>query len=235
MEKVVPLPKVLARSRNPSWLLTMLMRVERPRPVPLPTSYVLLKATDTGSGIPPEILHRIFEPFFTTKEVGKGTGLGLSTLISIVKSHQGFLDLASTVGKGTTFSIYFPASQVTALAAPEAPRLETLRGHGECILVVDDEAAIRDMAQAALTLHGYEVVTAKNGSEAISACVQHPEKFAVILMDMMMPVMSGTLAIRALKRKYPRLLFICMSGLIDRKSTRLNSSHLRLSRMPSSA
>ena len=180
-----------------------------------PGPYVLLKATDTGSGIPPEILHRIFEPFFTTKEVGKGTGLGLSTLISIVKSHQGFLDLASTVGKGTTFSIYFPASQVTALAAPEAPRLETLHGHGECILVVDDEAAIRDMAQAALTLHGYEVVTAKNGSEAISACVQHPEKFAVILMDMMMPVMSGTLAIRALKRKYPRLLFICMSGLMQ--------------------
>src|SRR2546422_8430144 len=112
-----------------------------------PAKYVLLSVSDTGTGIPPEIIEKIFEPFFTTKEIGKGTGLGLSTVISIIKSHGGFLDLKSEVGKGTTFNVYLPAADTPA-ALPSAPTSELdLWGKGETILVVDDEPAVLDVTR----------------------------------------------------------------------------------------
>ena len=175
-------------------------------------SYLLLSASDTGTGMPPEVMKKIFEPFFTTKEVGKGTGLGLSTTITIVKNHGGVLDLESTVGKGTTFKIYLPADPSASLAAPEAPDRSKLRGRDELILIVDDEPAVREMAQATLIQNGYRVACAANGSEALAACSESKENISLVLMDMMMPVMGGSMALRLLRRQHPAIKPIAMSG-----------------------
>ena len=147
------------------------------------TSHVRFSVRDTGTGIPDEVREKIFEPFFTTKEVGKGTGLGLSTVITIVKNHGGLLDLKSEVGRGTTFSIYLPAAQ-DAVAAAEAPvNAEELRGGGELVLVVDDEPAIRELVATALMDHGYGVVTANNGAEAIELYDGMSDRIAVLVTD----------------------------------------------------
>ena len=177
-----------------------------------PGPYLLLSATDTGTGMPPEVLQKIFEPFFTTKEVGKGTGLGLSTTITIIKNHHGVLDVESTVGKGTTFKIYLPADPSATVAAVEAPDRAKLRGRDELILVVDDEPAVREMAQATLIQNGYRVACAANGSEALAACSDSKEKISLVLMDMAMPVMSGSMALRMMRRQHPAIKPVAMSG-----------------------
>jgi len=155
---------------------------------------------------------RAFEAFYTTKDVGKGTGLGLSTTLTIIKNHRAVLDVESTVGKGTTFKIYLPADPSASLAEPEAPDRQKLRGRNELVLVVDDEPAVREMAQAALTQNGYRVVCAGNGSEALAACSEAREKISLVLMDIMMPVMSGTTALRMLRRQHPAIKPVAMSG-----------------------
>src|SRR5207237_3890225 len=104
-----------------------------------PIPYVLISVQDSGTGIPPEIIDRIFEPFFTTKEIGKGTGLGLSTVQSIIKSHGGFLDLQSQVGKGTSFNVHLPAAETSTAPAATATNTSNLLGQGETVLIVDDE------------------------------------------------------------------------------------------------
>ena len=177
-----------------------------------PGQYLLLSAADTGTGMPPEVLQKIFEPFFTTKEVGKGTGLGLSTTLTIVKNHHGVLDVESTVGKGTTFKIYLPADPSASVAATEAPDRNKLQGRGELVLVVDDEPAVREIAQSALTANGYRVACAANGSEALTACSESREKIALVLMDMQMPVMGGSMALRMMRRQHPAIKPVAMSG-----------------------
>lgn len=179
-----------------------------------PIRYVLLAVTDTGTGIPPEIIDKIFEPFFTTKEIGKGTGLGLSTVISIIKSHGGFLDLQSTVGKGTSFNVYLPAAEaaVAAAAAPLAP--ETLRGEGETIMVVDDEPSVLELTKQLLQHFGYKVVTAIHGADAVALFPQYKDKIKVVIIDMMMPVMDGPTAIRAIRQMQPAIQVIAISGLM---------------------
>ena len=178
-----------------------------------PMKYVLLSVTDTGEGIPPEIIDKIFEPFFTTKEIGKGTGLGLSTVISIVKNHGAVLDLKSVVGQGTTFDIYIPALESATVSAPVEIPLEQLKGNGQRILVVDDEPAMLDVTQSTLTSHGYQVATACHGAEALSLCMDEKQTIDLALIDLNMPVMDGPKAIRALRRVRPELRFIAMSGL----------------------
>ncbi len=134
-----------------------------------PGPHLVIIVADTGTGIPPEVLEHMFEPFFTTKELGKGTGLGLATVLGIVKSHGGFVTVASQVGRGTTFRIHLPAHK-SALPTPVAEAgagAET--GHGELILVVDDEEAVREMTRAALEAQGYRVLTATAGREAVVA------------------------------------------------------------------
>jgi PAS domain S-box-containing protein len=177
-----------------------------------PGRYLLLSASDTGTGMAPEILQKIFEPFFTTKEVGKGTGLGLSTTLTIIKNHRGVLDVESTIGKGTTFKIYLPADASAVVAAPETPDRETLRGKNELVLVVDDEPAVREMAESTLAQNGYRVVCAAHGGEALAACSESKEKISLVLMDMMMPVMSGPVALRLLRRQFPAIRPVIMSG-----------------------
>lgn len=173
--------------------------------------YIRLTVADTGEGIPPEVIDRIFEPFFTTKEFGKGTGLGLSTVIGIVKSHGGFITVSSEINQGTQFNIFLPtiASSVT----PNPEESDLLRGHGEMVLVVDDEAAIREITQTLLEAHGYQTLVARDGVEAISLYIQHPETIHLVIVDMMMPSMDGSLAIRVLKEINPDVRIVAMSGL----------------------
>ena len=132
-----------------------------------PGSYVCLRITDTGTGIPPEIEAKIFEPFFTTKGVGKGTGLGLSTVRGIVRNHGGFIRVASKIGQGTTFELYLPATKAEQVAVKKDSAAPWPHALGEGILLVDDEAAVREVARQALMEFGYRVITAGRGVEAL--------------------------------------------------------------------
>src|SRR5581483_2695398 len=150
-----------------------------------------LEVSDTGPGIPPEILERIFEPFFTTKGVGKGTGLGLSTVHGIVKSHGGFITVKTGRGEGTTFQVYFPASSEPDTAEVEPAATTLPNGKGELVLVVDDEAKVRDVAGIALQSSGYQVLLASDGAEALAMFATSLGKVAVVLTDLNMPFMDG--------------------------------------------
>jgi CheY-like chemotaxis protein len=174
--------------------------------------YIVITVSDTGTGIPPDIMDKIFEPFFTTKERGKGTGLGLSTALAIVKSHGGFIDVHSEVGKGTTFKVYLPAIGVEIQKAEEhQPELPA--GNKEMILVVDDEAHICEITRKTLETYGYRVITARHGAEAASLYSQHKEEINVVLMDMMMPIMDGAACILVLRKINPDVKIIAVSGL----------------------
>ncbi len=175
---------------------------------------VMITISDTGVGIPPKILNMIFEPFFTTKEIGKGTGLGLSTVHAIMKSHGGFIDVYSEVGLGTTFKIYFPANAEDQASLAEMMHPTLPQGNGELILIVDDEASIRDITKSTLEGNGYYVMTANDGTEAISLYAQNREIIDVVISDIMMPVMDGTVTIRALLKMNPNIKIIAASGLI---------------------
>ncbi len=178
-------------------------------------SYISIAVSDTGIGIPPEVLDRIFEPFFTTKEFGKGTGLGLSTALAIVKSHGGFINVYSEVGKGTTFRVYLPAIK-TEMQNVEEQQVELLVGHGELVLVAEDEDSVREVTISTLEENGYKVLMANDGAEAVALYAQNKDKINVILMDMMMPVMDGHASIRAIRRINPGIKIIAVSGLAEK-------------------
>jgi len=179
-----------------------------------PGRYVIINVTDTGEGIPADIIDKIFDPFFTTKEVGKGTGLGLSTVMAIVKSHGGFVNVYSEVGRGSSFRIYLPATETSAKKQRETSSLAALpRGNGERILIVDDETSILSITSQTLDAFGYKSMTANDGAEAIAIYAQHRNKIAVILTDMAMPVMDGPATIRALLKVNPAAKIIAATGL----------------------
>jgi two-component system cell cycle sensor histidine kinase/response regulator CckA len=177
-----------------------------------PGRYVKIRVTDSGMGIPPKLIDKIFEPFFTTKELNKGTGLGLSTVSAIVKSHGGIIDVYSDLGKGAAFTVFLPAIEVS----PKGQRAELAnlpRGKGETILVVDDETAILTITSQTLEAFGYDVLTAADGADALALYLQHRDKVAVVLTDMMMPLMDGAALVRALKRINPAIKIVTASGL----------------------
>ena len=176
--------------------------------------YIVITVADTGTGIPPEILDRIFEPFFTTKEIGKGTGLGLSTVIGIIKSHGGFVKVYSEVGRGTEFKVYLPEAEVDQITPVEDLELPT--GKGELILVVDDEAAIRDITKTSLETYNYRALTASDGIEAIALYAEHRQEISVVLTDMMMPSMDGATTIRTLRKIEPHVKIVAVSGLVSK-------------------
>jgi two-component system cell cycle sensor histidine kinase/response regulator CckA len=179
--------------------------------------YSALSVTDTGSGIAPNVLSKIFEPFFTTKEVGKGTGLGLSTVYGIVKQSGGFIFADSTVGHGTRFVIYLPVhGEDVATAKP--PRLgkakkDELWGTGT-VLLVEDEPMVRSVAERALTRHGYSVVTADNGEDAL-AILAKGEPVALLISDVVMPGMDGPTMVREARKSRPDLKILFMSGYAE--------------------
>ena len=175
-----------------------------------PGPYVLITADDSGIGMDRDTLERIFEPFFTTKEVGKGTGLGLSTVLTIVKSHGGAVEVASEPGVGTTFKVYLPAAASgTPTASPDA--VDVPRGNGELVLVVDDEENIRLLARKTLERYGYTVLDARHGAEAVALYAQHRD-VALVITDMAMPVMDGLATILALKSVNADVRIIASSG-----------------------
>ena len=179
-----------------------------------PGSYVLLEVSDTGTGIPPEIIKRIFDPFFTTKEVGRGTGLGLSTAVGIVGSHGGHMDVTSEPGRGTTFHIYLPASRQQEDAAnASGAHAKPQKGHGETVLVVDDEEPVRASVRNILETHGYRVLAATDGTEALAVFARHASEIAIVLTDLMMPFMDGVTLIRALRMMSPGVRIIASTGL----------------------
>ena len=180
--------------------------------------YLLIQVEDNGTGIPRAIVDKIFDPFFTTKPPGKGTGLGLSTTMAIVKGHGGFLRVHSEPDQGTRFSIYLPARSERHAPSPSSVLTPMLRGKGETILVVDDEAAIRQVTQNTLRQFGYEVLLASDGSEAVALYAEHRAKIALVFTDMMMPVMDGPATIHALCKINPRVLIIATSGAANATS-----------------
>jgi PAS domain S-box-containing protein len=174
--------------------------------------YVLITVGDTGTGIPPEILDKIFDPFFTTKEQGKGTGLGLSTVLGIVRSHGGFIDLDTQAGRGTVFKIYLPPAGSQIVTAESAPPAPSPRGTGECILVVDDESGIRTITERTLTYHGYQVLLATNGREALSVFAEHSERVKGVITDIMMPTMDGLALAQEIRRTHPQIPIVVCTG-----------------------
>ncbi len=162
--------------------------------------WICLRVSDTGCGIPPDVLPHIFEPFFTTKPAGEGTGLGLAQVWGIVQQHQGHIDVSTKVGQGTTFTVYLPAMSNESVTT-EQVELQTLpQGHGETILVVEDNQALRTSLQQSLEMLHYRVLTAAHGREGLRRFEQHNE-IALILTDDVMPEMGGRAMLRALRER----------------------------------
>jgi PAS domain S-box-containing protein len=180
-----------------------------------PGPYVAIQVEDTGTGMPAAILDKIFEPFFTTKDVGKGTGLGLSTSLAIIKSHGGFIRVHSEPGKGTRFKIYLPGTSPGAGDIPAEVEQQMPRGHGERILVIDDEDSVRRITQQTLKAFGYEVILASDGTEAVGIYAKRSNDIAAVLTDMTMPIMDGPATIQVLKRLNPEVRIIAASGLTN--------------------
>jgi PAS domain S-box-containing protein len=176
-----------------------------------PGRYVVATISDTGAGIPPDIINKIFDPFFTTKSGKKGSGLGLSTALAIVKSHGGFMDVATEVGEGTAFMVYLPVSEEgeteEVSVAQTAPR-----GNGELIMVVDDEASVRSILRTLLESNGYRVVIAEDGVEAMSLYTGGKEEIHAVLLDLEMPYMDGIATVQALRAINPKVKIIINSG-----------------------
>jgi PAS domain S-box-containing protein len=176
--------------------------------------HLQIDVEDTGAGIAAEHLDKVFDPFFTTKDLGKGTGLGLSTSLAIVKSHGGFIRVTTEPGQGSCFRVFLPAQAAgTAVDSAVAADAALPRGHGETVLVVDDEAAVRQITKQTLESFGYDVVVAADGSEAVSIYVQNQDRIALVLTDMMMPIMDGPATIRVLRRLNPGVRVIGASGV----------------------
>lgn len=174
--------------------------------------YVVLDVEDTGVGMPQAIIDKIFDPFFTTKPIGQGTGLGLSTSLTIVKGHGGFVQVTSEPRTGTRFRVFLPSQNRDlepgdGAAAPDWPR-----GHGETVLVVDDEAAIREITRHTLEAFGYRVMLASDGAEAVSLYEEHADTIAMVITDLMMPVMDGIAVIHALAQVNPNVPVLAVSG-----------------------
>jgi signal transduction histidine kinase/CheY-like chemotaxis protein len=178
-----------------------------------PGSFVCLSVSDTGCGIPLEIMPRIFEPFFTTKDVGKGTGLGLATVFGIVERHQGWINVYSEAGHGTTFRIYLPRLDGLSRQKPEQSALTTPHVGGETILLVEDDAFMRASVHKALSKLGYGVFEAANGVEALEVWKQDRDKIHLLLTDLVMPDgINGKELGEQLLKENPKLKVIYASG-----------------------
>jgi two-component system cell cycle sensor histidine kinase/response regulator CckA len=177
-------------------------------------AWVVLHIEDTGPGIPRDVLEHIWEPFFTTKGASGGTGLGLSTVRGIVENHKGFISLKTSPGAGTTFRVYLPAVEVKNIGGNVEPiQPSTLEGNGELIVVVDDDARIREMTAAILSRYGYRVLTASDGTEAVAIFAARGSEISMIVTDVRMPNLDGAALANVVLHLNPSVKIIAMSGM----------------------
>ena len=176
--------------------------------------HILLAISDTGCGMDAATQLRVFEPFFTTKESGRGTGLGLSIVSSIVKQNGGKIELDSQLGAGTTFKIYLPTAEATPAISAERQAKEVRTG-SETILVVEDDAAVRDFISTILQQAGYRVVAARHGDHALEIWQQYQHRFELVITDLVMPHISGHMLIEKFRSLSPGVRFLCTSGYAD--------------------
>ncbi|HZC25175.1 MAG TPA: ATP-binding protein, partial [Candidatus Binatia bacterium] len=186
-----------------------------------PGKYVLLSVTDTGTGMDAQTLERVFQPFFTTKDAGKGTGLGLATVYGIVKQSGGYVFVDSEMGKGSAFTIYLPRCEQRAAAPATQGRMSASRSKArngsDTLLVVEDETAFRDLLRDGLQAHGFEVLIAANGVEALRLAEQFDGDIRLLVTDVIMPLMSGPELATSLKKLRPKTDVIYISGYTDDK------------------
>lgn len=179
--------------------------------------FVAIEIADTGTGIAPDVIERIWEPFFTTKGLGRGTGLGLATVKRILGKYEGFVRLRSEIGRGTSISVYFPATdQVLEPVAPRAaPHAEA--GHGELLILADDDTPVREAMMAALSDRGYRVLGAVDGTAALALLAEHPE-VRLLVADIRMPNLNGIQLTLVVKSLNPDLPVLMISGLAEEES-----------------
>lgn len=182
-----------------------------------PGSYVVLRVSDTGAGIPAEVLDRIFDPFFTTKSPDKGTGLGLSTVLGIMKGHGGFMLVYSHVGQGSTFSAFLPAIEVNVAALRGTRPGFEFHGNHERILIVDDEPAVRDSALLVLRRLKFTPLVAIDGADGIVQAAQHRTSLRAVITDLHMPNVDGLSLVRTLRRTCPEIPVVVTSGCMEEK------------------
>jgi signal transduction histidine kinase/ActR/RegA family two-component response regulator len=191
-----------------------------PQTAPHPGRYVVLSVGDTGHGMDEATQQRIFEPFFTTKERGRGTGLGLSTVYGIVKQSGGYVWMYSEVGRGTTFKIYLPRVEAATGTRMSPPEPREVRGGNETVLLVEDDTALRAIAQRVLERHGYSVIAAPNGEEAMRLNDQSNAAVDLVVTDIVMPHMGGPELVRQLRRRRADVRVLMMSGYTSDQSFR---------------
>ena len=180
-----------------------------------PGEHVLLAVSDTGVGMSPEVQAHIFEPFFTTKERGEGTGLGLATVYGGVQQNGGHIQVHSQEGQGTTFKIYLPRAEESGELSPRAEGARAMPAGGETILLVEDEAGLRDLARQVLERQGYALLEAVDGPQALDVAASHAGPIHLLLTDVIMPGMSGSTLSERLVQSRPDVRVLYMSGYAD--------------------
>jgi len=192
------------------------IHIEDRKQAPLPEmeggNWLRLSLTDTGSGVPPDVVGHIFEPFFTTKAPGQGSGLGLAQVWGIVQQHQGHIDVTTQVGHGTTFTVYLPALLESKPQAVELPVEEIVKGRGELVLIVEDDSVTREVLTESLALLDYRTLTAANGREALAILEMHHDEIALVLSDLVMPDMGGRALLHALRQRNLPVPMVMLTG-----------------------
>jgi CheY-like chemotaxis protein len=178
-----------------------------------PGPYVIIGVADTGTGIAPEVIDMVFDPFFSTKGPGRGSGLGLSTAVGIVQGHGGFINVSSELGAGSQFDVYLPAASAQFTEQSRERQMAAPAGDGALILLVDDEALIRETAAAILQRRGYQVLAASDGVEALELYRQRRPEIRAVILDMMLPGIDGPSVMEEFERLDPNLPLIVSSGL----------------------
>jgi two-component system, cell cycle sensor histidine kinase and response regulator CckA len=190
--------------------------VRRRFPKAAAQQYVKVEVADTGTGMDESTRQRIFEPFYTTKGPGKGTGLGLAVVFGILEHHNGFIDVRSVLGEGTSFAVYLPIPELAMGETPKAKKsLEEMPGGTETILLIEDEEVLRKLAQDILVRKGYTVLTAEDGLQGVELYRKHQKEIAVVLSDIGLPLMDGHDVFRNIRRINPKIKVVFASGFFD--------------------
>jgi CheY-like chemotaxis protein len=182
------------------------------QPLAHPGDYTILSVTDSGTGMDQATMDRIFEPFFTTKEVGKGTGLGLATIYGIVRQHNGFVQVYSEVGLGSTFRVYLPAADVKAEASRPTETAQPVRGGTETLLLAEDHEGLRQLAIETLSGLGYEVLVTTDGEQALAEFERHRDRISLVILDVVMPKLSGPEVYERITQQAPEFPVVFATG-----------------------